>query len=145
MNRFLLVEDDPASLTLLNEILNTHGHCDLVVDGREAVIASRLALEDQTPYDLICLDIMMPRLGGVQALKEIRRLERQHKLPPDAAAKVMMVSALEDSQTMVEALYEGHANAYLVKPIEKDKLVRELKNLGLLTANGATRRQPPPE
>jgi two-component system chemotaxis response regulator CheY len=43
-----------------------------------------------------------------------------------------MVTALDDPQNVVKAFYQGGADSYLVKPIEKDKLEQELKNLGLL-------------
>ena len=45
--------------------------CDFAYDGSEAVDVVRLAIEDRTPYDLICLDIMMPGMDGHQALAAI--------------------------------------------------------------------------
>ena len=44
--------------------LSKYGECDITVDGMEAVDAFMMALEDKEPYDLICLDIMMPVMDG---------------------------------------------------------------------------------
>ena len=57
--KFLIVDDDAACRELLRVILSPYGHCDLALDGSEAVDAFRLALEDGSPYDLVCLDIML--------------------------------------------------------------------------------------
>lgn len=131
--RILIAEDDPVSLYLINDILSAYGHCDMVVNGDEAILAYKLALDEGEPYDLVCLDIMMPRLNGQQALRHIRRIENAQA--GDGAlrcTKVLMISALGDTRTLLEAFYDGGATAYLVKPIEKSKLIAELVNLELL-------------
>ncbi|MFW6242306.1 MAG: response regulator, partial [Thermodesulfobacteriota bacterium] len=70
--KILVVEDDFISRRILKEILTEHGDCDVVVDGDEAVQAFRLAREEGAPYQLICMDIMMPNKDGHEALQEIR-------------------------------------------------------------------------
>ena len=50
---------------------------DVTVDGMEAVDAFMMALEEGNPYDLVCLDIMMPVMDGYQALVGIRNLEKK--------------------------------------------------------------------
>ena len=47
----------------------------MAVDGKEAIDAFRMAIEEARPYSLICLDIMMPEMDGHEVLKEIRRIE----------------------------------------------------------------------
>ena len=54
--------------------------CDIVVDGLEALDAFMISLKDNKPYNLICLDIMMPKVDGVKVLKNIRDMEMQKKL-----------------------------------------------------------------
>ena len=58
--RILIAEDDLTSRNCLNKYLSQYGECDLTVDGLETVDAFLIALKDETPYELICLDIMMP-------------------------------------------------------------------------------------
>ena len=71
----LIVEDDFTSRLLLQELLKGYGPAHVAVNGKEAVEAARMAMDAGEPYDLICLDIMMPEMDGHGALKEIRAQE----------------------------------------------------------------------
>lgn len=135
--KVLIAEDDEISRTIIGKLLGRFGTCDTVVDGAEAIEAFKLALEDGAPYDLVCLDIMMPDINGQDALKQIRRLERQMGVRGSQEVKVIMLTALDDPRSVVEAYYRGGATSYLVKPIETRKLMAELKHLDLLTADKA--------
>ncbi len=128
----LVVEDDFISRKILLKILADFGQSDVAVDGQEAVHAFKLAWAKKQPYDLICMDIMMPHLNGHEALKEIRRLENQMGINDSEEAKVIMTTALDDKKNVVEAFYKGGAASYFVKPIDRDKLIQELKLLGLI-------------
>ncbi|MCP4109393.1 MAG: response regulator [Desulfobacteraceae bacterium] len=129
--RILIVEDDFVARRMLKEILSPYGDCDIVVDGEEAAQAFRLAWEDKDPYSLICLDIMMPNVDGHQALKKIRETEKELGVRGYSEVKVIMVTALGDPKTVIGAYKEG-ATSFIVKPIEKQKLINEIRNLGLI-------------
>ena len=58
--KILLAEDDFVTRKFMASFLSKYGECDVTVDGMEAVDAFMLALEEGEPYDLVCLDIMMP-------------------------------------------------------------------------------------
>lgn len=130
--RVLVVEDDASSRRMMQKILSAHGDCDIAVDGEEAVEAFRMAWEERRPYDLICMDIMMPRLDGHEALRRIREMEREMQLGEGKEAKVIMTTALGDPRNVVVALYQGGASAYLVKPVSKQNLLGEVRKLGLI-------------
>ncbi|MBT8339029.1 MAG: response regulator [Desulfatitalea sp.] len=132
--KILIAEDDDISRKIIRTIVSRLGACDTVVDGAEAVEAFELAWEDGQPYDLILLDIMMPDVDGQEALKQIRQIERQMGIRGKQEVKVIMLTALDDPRSVVEAYYRGGANAYLVKPIDTEKLKAELKKLNLLPA-----------
>ncbi len=128
----LIVEDDFISRRILRELLGMYFDCEIAVDGEEAVTAFRLAHDAKTPYDLICMDIMMPKMDGREALRLIRQLEKELEVPPNLEVKVVMTTALDDPKTVFDSFYQDGATAYLVKPISKQKLLRELRALGLL-------------
>jgi Response regulators consisting of a CheY-like receiver domain and a winged-helix DNA-binding domain len=91
-----------------------------------------MAHDAKTPYDLICMDIMMPKMDGREALRLVRKLEKELEVPPNLEVKVVMTTALDDPKTVFDSFYQDGATAYLVKPISKQKLVRELRALGLI-------------
>jgi two-component system chemotaxis response regulator CheY len=126
----LIAEDDPTSHLLLKEILKPFGPSQSAGNGREAVEALRAALESGEPFDLVCLDIMMPEMDGQQALQEIRALEEAQGVLGSSGAKIIMTTALDDPKNVVAA-FSGLADAYLVKPIDKARLLEELRKLKL--------------
>lgn len=128
----LIVEDDFISRLILQKILSPYGVCDIAVNGKEAITAFTYALENGDPYDLICLDIMMPEMDGRDALKVIRDKESQINLPPNKEVKIIMTTALDDAHEVIDAFYKGGCTSYLVKPIEKRKLTGLLKDYGLI-------------
>jgi two-component system, chemotaxis family, chemotaxis protein CheY len=130
--RVLIVEDDFVSRKMLQNILAAYGECDIAVDGREAVKAFGMALDGAAPYDLVCMDIMMPLMDGLEALRQIRQLEDEKGLYEMNAAKVVMTTAVDDKKQITQAFYEGGAASYFVKPIDKAKLLAELRILGLV-------------
>lgn len=130
--RVLIVEDDFISRKLLQKLLGHYGDCDIAVNGMEAIRAFKVALEEKQPYDLICMDIMMPHIDGQQALKEIRKMEKEMNIDPANEAKVIMTTALDDPRNVVESFYKGGATSYIIKPIDKKKLLDEVRKLGLI-------------
>ncbi len=87
------------------------------------------ALQERQPYDLICLDIMMPKMDVHEALAAIREIENAQGIGGHDGVKVIMTTAIETSKHVMGAFREG-CEAYLVKPIEKRKLLQEIEDLG---------------
>jgi two-component system chemotaxis response regulator CheY len=132
MLKILVVEDEFISRTLLIEMMAVYGICHVAVDGREAMDVLRRSFEHGERYDLVCLDIMMPEMDGQEVLTEIRAMERQLGLSGRQATKVIMTTALTDSQSIMKAFTEGHCEAYLTKPIDRSKLIATLRDLNLI-------------
>ena len=128
--KILVVEDDFGSRRMMQKLLAPYGDVDVVVDGEEAVQAFRVAWDEDKPYDLVFMDIMMPKMDGHEALKRIRELERELGVKPAEEAKIVMTSVLEDPRNVIEAYYQGGATSYLVKPIDRERLREEIAKLG---------------
>jgi two-component system chemotaxis response regulator CheY len=129
--RILIAEDDLASRKFLSGFLSKYGECDIVVDGLEALDAFLMSLKDEKPYDLICLDIMMPKVDGVKVLKAIRDLETQKGMLPEKRSKIIMTTALAEADYVKNA-FEIGCEAYAAKPIDTVKLLEVIKKLGLI-------------
>lgn len=130
--RTLIVEDDYTSRILLENVLKDFGSCDFAINGLEAVAVFRRALDESRPYDLICMDIMMPKLSGQDALRQIRHIEKKMGVPAGDEVKVFMTTALSEAKEVIDALYNGGASAYFVKPINMENFIKELKSAGLI-------------
>jgi two-component system, chemotaxis family, chemotaxis protein CheY len=129
--KILIAEDDLTSRLFMKKYLSNHGHCDVVMNGMEAIELVMNAIEMAEPYDFICLDVMMPKVDGLKALKTIREIEDKHLPANKKPAKVIMVTALNDKETVEEA-YRYGCEAYAWKPIEIDKFDEMLKKLELI-------------
>ena len=129
--KILLAEDDFASRKFMDNYLSRYGECDITVDGEEAVDAFMMALEDDEPYDLVCLDVMMPVLDGYQVLKAIRDIEKQKGISNNERVKVIMTSALNEERN-VKMAFELGCEAYSGKPIDVEKFEKVLSKLGLI-------------
>ncbi len=129
--RILIVEDDMVSRRFLGKFLAQYGDCDIVVDGMEALDAYLIAIKEGDPYDLICLDIMMPKVDGVKVLKAIRDFEVQRGILPENKVKIIIITALADTEFVNNAFDLG-CEAYAAKPVDTEKLVEVMNKLGVI-------------
>jgi two-component system, chemotaxis family, chemotaxis protein CheY len=129
--RTLIVEDDFTSRLLLQSLLSRYGECHIAVNGREAVDAFRRAWESGQPYDLICMDIMMPEMDGQSAVREIRACEEARGMLSTQGVKIIMTTALDDVKNVVES-FKLLCDAYVFKPIDTGNLLDHLRFLRLI-------------
>jgi len=129
--KMLVVEDDFPSCEVLKEYLSEYGDCTTTANGAEGVEAFRNALDAGTPYDLVCLDIMMPEMDGHEALSTIRQIEQDRGILDSSGVRVIMTTAKDRSRDMIKAFDEGCAS-YIVKPIDQGKLIAEMQKLDLI-------------
>jgi two-component system chemotaxis response regulator CheY len=129
--RILIVEDEFTTRHLESSILSEFGLCQTAVDGKEAIFAYEQALKNNSPYDLIILDIMIPEIDGHKVLKRIRKLEEQGDSGFLEGVKIIITSCLEDSKNIM-ASFREQTDAYIIKPMTREKILPELNKLGLL-------------
>ena len=130
--KILIVEDEYISRILLSEMLSVYGLCFLAVDGKEAGAILKQSFDTNEPFDLVCLDIRLPESNGLDVLRSIREMEKKRGHGEAHATKVIMTTALEDSENIMQAFTQGHCEAYLIKPVDRVKLIQHLQDLKLI-------------
>ena len=128
--KILIVEDDPVCKLFLVKCLESVGTVETAADGEAGLEAVRAAFLAGSPFELICLDLMMPKLDGQTVLKEIRALEVEHHVVARKEAKIIMTTGLSDQQNLVEAV--TRCDAYLTKPVNRADLMFYVKRFGFL-------------
>ena len=119
--KILIVEDDSISRMVLEKQLSFYGEVDVAVNGRKALDAVQMQLEQGAPYNLICLDIMMPELAGQEALRKIRAAEKNSGMAEFERAQIIMTTALSESKDILSS-FRDECDGYLVKPIKKQDI-----------------------
>jgi len=128
--KILIAEDDYVNRRFLFKFFSQYGDCDMVVNGEEAVKAVMFALDEEDPYDLICLDIMMPKLDGLKALKMLSSIEIDREVNNERASKKFVITALDNAKDVQKA-FELGCEVYVTKPINTEKLIEVMKKLKL--------------
>jgi len=129
--RILIVEDDFTSRMFMRKFLSKYGECDVAVDGIEAIDAYISSLNEGHPYNLICLDIMMPRLDGISALKSIRELEKKKSITIAKRVKIIITTSMKENEIDM-SVFDSEFETVAYKPIKADKFADVMKNLGLI-------------
>ncbi len=114
----LLVDDEPNIVMSLEFLMRKNGYqVGIARNGTEA-----LAAIDQTPYDLILLDVMMPDVDGYQVCRQLRQR------PDRAATKVIFLSA-KSQPADVQKGYAAGADLYIPKPFSTRQLMQKVHEL----------------
>lgn len=132
MLKILLVDDSKSAQLKIHEILSKYGECDQAYNGEEALKHFSESIRDKQFYDLVIMDVVMPKMDGFQAAKEIMALEDREDIPDDNRAKIIMLTSKAEPKHMIKAQLEIGVKTYITKPFEEDTLVEALTNLGLI-------------
>lgn len=134
LKSILLVEDNPLDVELTMEALaefNLANRVTVVNDGVEALeyleYKGKFAGRKRENPAVMLLDIKMPRMDGIEVLKQIRESEKLKHLPV-----VMLTSSREEPDLKV--CYELGVNAYVVKPVDFKEFMHAVKQLGIFWA-----------
>jgi signal transduction histidine kinase/class 3 adenylate cyclase/CheY-like chemotaxis protein len=135
--RLLIVDDEPINHRVLrNHLRDERFVIESAMNGQEAL--EKLSSTEK-PFDLILLDVMMPRMSGYEVAKKIRRTHLPSELP------IIMITAKNQVTDLVQGLETG-ANDYLAKPFSKDEFLARLNtHLNLGQINRASGRFVPNE
>lgn len=123
----LLVEDNEGDVLLTREAFENaemNNNLSVVRDGQEAIsfLKQEGSFTNQKEPDLLLLDINLPKKNGIEVLQFIKGDERLKRIP------VIMLST-SGSEKDIAASYENHANCYITKPVNSDKLFKIFSDL----------------
>lgn len=127
----LIVDDEILNCKLLQSLLKDYGECSIAKDGDLAIQLFEKALKKQEPFNLVCLDIMMPEKDGYEVLRAIRNLEQDYSLQTAQRSRIIMITALSERENKTKAFYEN-CDGYLIKPIEQKLLFEMLNKMNLV-------------
>jgi len=114
-NRILIVDDAAFMRMMIRDILTKNGF-EVVGEGADG--AQAVEKYKELKPDLVTMDITMPEMDGIAALKEIRKL--------DPGAKVIMCSAMGQQAMVIDAIQAG-AKDFIVKPFQADRVIEAIK------------------
>lgn len=112
---FLIIDDNDISRSMMRHLLNTNKFHVVGEAGKGQI---GLSLIEKLQPDIVCLDIMMPDLNGLEVLKRIKAQSPQ--------IEVLMVTGNKDRETVMEAIEHG-ACGYIVKPFNPETLLRTVE------------------
>jgi two-component system chemotaxis response regulator CheY len=140
--RILIVDDDFVSRSKLEALLSEYGNCDAAEDGQQALDMFEQAHQQSAGYDLITMDIDMPRMSGHEVLSRIREWEEAHRVYEQGqAAKVLMSTSMQ-SRTDIMSSFRNGCEGYLKKPVTPEKLAEALAAIDICrpeqTVNSST-------
>jgi CheY-like chemotaxis protein len=116
------VEDDVRNIFALSSVLEPRGvKVEIARNGKEAITRLARAQRDgERPIDLVLMDIMMPEMDGLTAMREIRKQTAWQRLPIIA----LTAKAMRDDQ---EKCMNAGANDYIAKPLDVERLLSLLR------------------
>ena len=118
MAKNILISDDAAFMRMMIKDILTKNGFNVVGEAENGLVAVDKYKELQP--DLVLMDITMPEMDGIQALKKIREF--------DSAAKVVMCSAMGQQAMVIEAIQSG-AKDFIVKPFQADRVLEAVKKV----------------
>ncbi|MDI6801533.1 MAG: response regulator [Thermodesulfovibrionales bacterium] len=122
MAKILIADDSPTDIEFLKSVLSNTGHdFSIARDGEEAE-----KLVKTEPFDLIILDVVMPKKNGYQLCGEFKKDEKLKNIP------VIMLTGKDQQSDMLWGQKQG-ADEYLTKPCEPMKLLLTLKKMRAVT------------
>jgi len=127
----LIVEDVHFLGMILERIVEPFSMVEFAKDGSQAIDMFSKAVVKNEPYDLIFLDLLMPKIDGFEVLFHVRKFENDFNLDADKKSKIIVVSTFSDAENVTKARKAG-CDGYIVKPYRKDKVLEELRSLKLI-------------
>ena len=129
--KILIADDNRISRKLLNQAFTGKAECEFASTGIEALNMYVQANDAGRPFDLIILDVLMPRMDGLEVLKRIRETETGKGVNGRDRIKIAMATRLDDRDTVLTA-FRDQCDGYITKPYGPNSVQKELARQGIL-------------
>ncbi len=130
--RFLIVEDDALSRRILEDFFTEFADCDSAEDGVAGFTMFEKAILEGRPYQLVCTDIIMPRMDGHGLIGKIRACEQSLPIQDVMRTVIFAISASDTAKDMEQALLDCDGDDYIVKPFRPETLKNILRKYNLI-------------
>lgn len=120
MVRVMIVDDAAFMRMMIRDILEKDGY-EVIAEAENGLKAIDLYKKEKP--DIVMMDITMPGMNGIEALKEIKKI--------DPSARIIMCSAMGQDAMVNEALNEG-AKAFVVKPFQPEMVLDAVKKINII-------------
>ncbi|WP_031483038.1 response regulator [Maridesulfovibrio frigidus] len=129
--KFLIADDNHLHCEIIKNIIESHGQCQTVRDGDEAVKAFTASLKNNEYFDAIFIKSKVDAQDGPHALRQIREIEQ--KLGFGLSEEIPIIMTVEDEEEQIsEAYFRGNGTSFIIKPLTKQKVLEEMTLFGLL-------------
>lgn len=128
----LIVEDVFLIQRLIAHLIQDYAECKPAENGKDAINLFTSEYFNGVPFNLVCLDIYLPEMNGIEVLKSIRAFEEEIRLKEDERCKIVMVSS-SSNHNMVNSAKKVGCDGYVTKPFTKNEVIAELLRLKLIT------------
>ncbi len=122
----LIADDHLVDRRLLKGFLKGRADCQEAADGNEAILCYNFSLHEQTPYDLIIIDLTMPKMTGQEVLRRIREDEKKRGVTSGMRVPVIATSAMDEVELASDLkLFDG----FFEKPVNPKELLKKIESL----------------
>lgn len=129
----LIIDDHPASISLLKNMLSDHCECFVATNGHKGIELFESAQGEGAPFEVVLLDIIMPGINGIETLKKIRKIELSnqgvqlfHSRAGVGLSRIIMQTSSEDPKDFLSSYLEGKCNGFINKPYSKDEIIEKV-------------------
>ncbi|MCP3942447.1 MAG: response regulator [Desulfobacteraceae bacterium] len=129
MIRILIVDDEELGRKAMEKIFAEYGQCTLVSTGNDAIKIYEEALDEESPFGLVILDISLEDISGLEVLKGIKKIEEEKEISENECATIVMATA-DSEKEMVMGCVKAGCKGYFIKPLKREPIVKRLSDLG---------------
>ena len=126
MWNILIADDHLVDRRIIKQFLKDKAHFHEAADGNEAILSYNFSIRDHAPFDIVLLDLAMPKLDGHEVLRRIRESEDKRQVPINKRVLAIAISALPQSETN---LGTNAFSAYVGKPIDPKELLEKVEKV----------------